>query len=90
MNTPLPPTYTDAPPVALDKWIAEVGINPSTAWQWRKRGWLSTVNIAGRHYLTAAQRAEFVRRAEAGEFAQAPGGALARYKTGSVTLHGRN
>ncbi|MGA2446564.1 MAG: hypothetical protein ABSG50_14170 [Opitutaceae bacterium] len=70
----------DAPPVALDKWIADVGINPSTAWHWRKRGWLKTVNIAGRHYLTAAQRAEFIRRAEAGEFAKEPGGALVRHK----------
>jgi len=89
METPTTPTYTDAPPVALDKWITDVGINPSTAWQWRKRGWLKTVNIAGRHYLTAAQRAEFVRRAEAGEFAQAPSGALAKHDRRPV-LHGRN
>ena len=89
METPAPPTYTDAPPVALDKWIADVGINPSTAWQWRKRGWLKTVNIAGRHYLTAAQRAEFVRRAESGEFAKAPSGALAKHGSRSV-FHGRN
>ena len=84
-DSPIP----DAPPVALDKWIADVGINPSTAWQWRKRGWLKTVNIAGRHYLTAAQRVEFVSRAEAGEFAQGPRGALARYQT-RVATNGRN
>ena len=89
MDAPTPPTYTDAPPVALDKWIADVGINPSTAWQWRKKGWLSTVNIAGRHYLTAAQRMEFVRRAESGEFAQAPSGALAKHGSRPV-IHGRN
>ena len=88
MDTPVSP-IPDAPPVALDKWIADVGINPSTAWQWRKRGWLKTVNIAGRHYLTAAQRVEFVSRAEAGEFAQGPSGALARHQTKAGT-HGRN
>lgn len=71
------PASLELPPMALDKWIAEVGINPSTAWHWRKRGWLKTVNIAGRLYLTAEQRAEFTRRASAGEFAQAPSGALA-------------
>ncbi len=83
------PSFADLPPMALDKWTAEVGINPSTAWQWRKKGWLKTVNIAGRHYLTAAQRLEFVRRAEAGEFAQAPGGALAKHG-GRPALLGRN
>lgn len=76
--------------MALDKWVSEVGINPSTAWQWRKRGWLKTVNIAGRQYLTASQRAEFVRRAEAGEFAKTPGGAVARHRSGPAQLHGRN
>lgn len=76
--------------MALDKWTAEVGINPSTAWQWRKKGWLKTINIAGRHYLTAEQRIEFVRRAAAGEFAQAPAGALARPCGDRTPLHGRN
>lgn len=89
MESTTPPPY-DSPPMALDKWIAEVGINPSTAWQWRRKGWLTTVNIAGRHYLTATQRAEFVRRAEAGEFAQAPGGALAKHGNRAVALHGPN
>ena len=43
-----------------------------TAWRWRKRGWLKTVNIAGRPYLTDKALAEFLRRAEAGEFAKEP------------------
>ena len=83
------PSIPDAPPVALDKWTADVGINPSTAWQWRKRGWLKTVNIAGRHYITAAQRTEFLRLAEAGEFAQGPSGALLRHRAGAE-IRGRN
>ena len=41
-----------------------------TAWRWRKRGWLETVNIAGRPYLTDKALAEFLRRAEASEFAK--------------------
>jgi len=56
--------------ISLSKWLAEVGITPITAWRWRKRGWLKTVNIAGRQYLTQEAIDEFYRRAVAGEFAQ--------------------
>jgi predicted site-specific integrase-resolvase len=56
--------------VSLSKWLAEVGITPITAWRWRKKGWLKTVNIAGRQYLTQEAIDEFRRRAVAGEFAQ--------------------
>jgi len=41
-----------------------------TAWRWRKKTWLHTINIAGRVYVTAESIAEFTRRAEAGEFAK--------------------
>jgi len=58
------------PPVALSKWCADGGFTLITAWRWRRRGWLKTVNICGRQYLTAAAIAEFNRRAEAGEFAK--------------------
>lgn len=57
--------------VSLNRWLAQVGVTPLTAWRWRKRGWLKTVNIAGRQYLTQAAVAEFQQRAVAGEFAQA-------------------
>lgn len=56
--------------ISLSKWLAKVGITPVTAWRWRKRGWLKTVNIAGRQYLTQEAIDEFRRRAQAGEFAQ--------------------
>ena len=58
--------------VSLHKWMEQVGVTACTAWRWRKKGWLTTVNIAGRQYLTASSIAEFNRRAIAGEFAQAP------------------
>jgi predicted site-specific integrase-resolvase len=64
-------TITDGPAViALSRWVAQVGVTPLTAWRWRKRGWLKTVNIAGRQYLTQEAIDEFHRRAVAGEFAQ--------------------
>lgn len=58
------------PIVSLNKFCREAGISPVTAWRWRRSGWLVTVNIAGRPYLTGDAVADFLRRVEAGEFAQ--------------------
>lgn len=58
--------------VSLHKWMEQVGVTACTIWRWRKKGWLTTVNIAGRQYLTQAAMDEFNRRAEAGEFAKNP------------------
>ncbi len=56
-------------PVAVRRWIRDIGISPSTFWRWRQRGWISEpVNIAGRLYLTIEQIDEFERRAKDGEF----------------------
>jgi predicted site-specific integrase-resolvase len=54
----------------MSKWMEQVGVTACTVWRWRKKGWLTTVNIAGRQYLTQAAIDEFHRRAVAGEFAQ--------------------
>jgi len=56
--------------VSLSKFCQEAGITPTTAWRWRRAGWLSTVNISGRQYLTGVAIADFLRRADAGEFAK--------------------
>jgi len=61
----------EAPIKSLQSFCREIGVAPITAWRYRKRGWLQTVNIAGRQYLTAEAAAEFKRRALAGEFAKA-------------------
>jgi hypothetical protein len=66
---------------ALNKWVEQVGIHPVTAWRFRRNGWLKTLNICGRVYITPEAIAEFTRRAEAGEFAQehkAPGRTMER------------
>lgn len=55
--------------LALKKFGREAGLSSVTLWRWRKAGWINTVNIAGRPYLTADGLAEFNRRAGAGEFA---------------------
>ena len=56
--------------ISLSKWLEQVGVTAITAWRWRKKGWLRTVNIAGRQYLTQGAIEDFQRRAVAGEFAQ--------------------
>ena len=58
--------------VSLAKWMEQVGVTACTIWRWRKKGWLTTVNIAGRQYLTQDAIDEFHRRAVAGDFAQTP------------------
>jgi len=56
--------------VSLCRWLEQVGVTTCTAWRWRKKGWLRTINIAGRQYLTQEAIDEFHRRACAGEFSQ--------------------
>jgi len=68
INSNTEPTTTAV--VSLSKWRKQIGVTHCTAWRWRKKGWLKTINIAGRQYLTQEAIDEFQRRAAAGEFAQ--------------------
>jgi hypothetical protein len=54
--------------MALNTWLEKLGVTPITGWRWRKKGWIKTINICGRVYISLAAIAEFCRRAEAGEF----------------------
>lgn len=56
---------------AWSKFLADVGITPSTGWRWRKKGWINPVNIAGRLYVGEEEIVNFTRRAQGGEFAGA-------------------
>jgi hypothetical protein len=68
-------TYTSTnaadarPPIPLHEFCSDGKISQVTAWRWRKKGWLKTVNICGRQYVMPEAIAEFNRRAAAGEFA---------------------
>jgi hypothetical protein len=57
--------------MSLDKFLEETGLSSVTVWRFRKKGFLQTVNICGRHYLLRSEIARFNRRAAAGEFAKA-------------------
>jgi hypothetical protein len=64
-------TTAAAPPLQrFDAWLASIPASSTTGWRWRREGRVRTVNIAGRQYITAAEVANFIRRAEAGEFSQ--------------------
>jgi hypothetical protein len=70
IKTPSEAVPLDAmPPVSLERFMTEFGVSPATCWRYRKRGWLETIVICGRHYITRPAIAEFNRRAALGEFA---------------------
>lgn len=57
------------PPLALDLFMIQTGLSQATCWRYRKKGWLKTVVIANRHYISREAIAEFNGRAASGEFA---------------------
>jgi len=56
--------------MALDKFIEQTGLSPVTIWRFRKKDFLETVNICGRHYILRSEIARFNARALAGEFSK--------------------
>ncbi len=46
----------------------EAGISAVSGWRWRQKGYVKTINICGRPYITAQEVASFLTRAAAGEF----------------------
>lgn len=70
--------------VSLKAYIKQAGISTITGWRWRKKGWLKTINIAGREYVRAEDIAEFERRAAAGEFSRELSGAAKRSREGKA------
>ena len=55
--------------MSIDKFMEQSGLSPATCWRYRKKGWLSTITIAGRNYITREEIENFNRRAASGEFA---------------------
>jgi hypothetical protein len=45
--------------VALNRWLDSLGRNAVTGWRWRRDGWIETVNVAGRQYITTAEIRRF-------------------------------
>jgi hypothetical protein len=53
-----------------DKFARDMSVTRETLWRWRRDGLLKTINIRGRHYVTAEDVADFKQRALAGQFAK--------------------
>ncbi len=68
-SNPVPPADIE-PPMALSQFIQLSALSPTTVWRFRRKGFLRTINICGRHYVLRSEIARFNARAAAGEFAR--------------------
>jgi hypothetical protein len=59
-----------SPIVLFGLFLESVGVTPPTGWRWRKLGWIKTLNIAGRVYVSRDEINRFQQRAAAGEFSR--------------------
>jgi hypothetical protein len=66
------PALDSNPPIALSRFSEESGLSPVTIWRYRRAGWIKSLNIAGRQYITRAEIRRFNERAASGEFAKTP------------------
>jgi hypothetical protein len=56
--------------IPFDRWLNSIDKTPATGWRWRQRGWIATVNICGRVYISRDEIKRFEERAAAGEFSK--------------------
>ena len=56
--------------VPFNLFLKQNGRSPSSGWRWRKNGWIQTINIGGRLYVSQDEINRFHSRAAAGEFAK--------------------
>jgi hypothetical protein len=56
--------------LAFDRWLKDIDRTPATGWRWRKRGWIKTINVCGRLYISRDEINRFETRAVAGEFSK--------------------
>ena len=56
--------------IAFDQWLFSMGRSATTGWRWRKRGWLTALNISGRIYIHRDEIDRFTARVQRGEFAK--------------------
>ena len=64
--------FDNDPPMSLDKFMELTGFSSVTMWRYRQRGWINTINLAGRHYVLRSEVARFNKRAADGEFSRKP------------------
>jgi hypothetical protein len=70
-NKPNEIAGTPASPIILfGLFLQSLGVTSPTGWRWRKLGWITTLNIAGRVYVSRDEIKRFQQRAAAGEFSK--------------------
>lgn len=84
MNTNIEQPATKGLVMSVSAFCKKVVVSKTTVWRWRKRGWLTAVNISGRPYLTEESISRFMERARNGEFAKEPTGAAAKTPSAEV------
>ena len=59
-----------SPIILFALFLESLGVTPPTGWRWRKQGWIKTLNIAGRVYVSRDEIDKFQQRAASGEFSR--------------------
>ena len=54
----------------FDLWLRSIDKTSATGWRWRQRGWIDTINICGRVYVSRGEIRRFEERAANGEFSK--------------------
>ncbi len=67
-NEQVPLQTTSSNLLLFGRWLKDLGRSECTGWRWRKNNWVSTLNLAGRIYITRAEILRFEQRATRGEF----------------------
>ena len=55
----------------------QLGVSKTTLWRYRRNGWLKTINVLGKLYVTRESIAEFEAMMRSGELAKEPHGCAA-------------
>jgi hypothetical protein len=55
----------------------QLGVSKTTLWRYRRNGWLKTINVLGKLYITRESIAEFEAMMRRGELAKEPHGCAA-------------
>lgn len=62
---------------SLSTYRRELGRSKTTMWRYRRNGWLKTINVLGKLYITRESIAEFEAMMRSGKLAKEPHGCAA-------------